>query len=209
MTNKSTEKTDEKVLQVTLPASTAYIVVDALDLYSRVGLGQLDEIVSMGRFGLLKNAEGKSPTMDELETAEEYIAAAKKAIFGFPSNASHGIYSEKISDRFRNAWGVLKALRHRLAWDRTPEGGIQTSFDEPMRGEDIKGVSVVSATLDDTLAALPDNTMLMKVNGEWAVVRVHPSVTGSPLQMLAGSHSVQTAIQKAQNVLDHEKTKEI
>lgn len=189
----------EPDLHLTLPAQTARIVVDALDMYSRIGLGQLDEIVSMGRFGLLTNAKGEKPSVDDLDDAEQHLARAKHALFGYAPNASHGIFSDKVAERFRTAWSVLKALRHRLAWDRTPGGGIQVSFDEPMRDEEAAGVKVASGTADEVLARLPEDTLLTRYGSGWAVVRLHPSER--VLQVLANSHSPQTAIQKAQNAL--------
>jgi hypothetical protein len=189
----------EPDLHITLPAQTARIVVDALDMYSRIGLGQLDEIVSLGRFGLLTNAKGEKPSADALEDAEYHLAQAKQALFGYAPNASHGIFSDKVAERFRTAWGALKAIRHRLAWDRTPTGGIQVSFDEPMREEMAAGVKVASGTADEVLAELPADMLLTRYGSGWAVVRLHPSER--VLQVLADSHSPQTAIQKAKNVL--------
>jgi len=202
MSAKPAESPVEPDLHLTVPAATARIMVEALDTYTRIGMGQLEDIVSMGRFGILKNSEGQAPTYDELDDAEQHINAAKKTLFGFPSNASHGIFSDKVAERFRTTWGVMKALRHRLAWDRTPEGGFQTSFDEPMRGEAPVGVSVTSGSAEDALAQLPEGTMLTRHNGDWAVVRMDPDKPGVFLQMLGSSHSLQTAIQKARNALE-------
>jgi len=204
MTDTAPSKSNsEPVLQVTMPATTAQVVVDALDLYSRVGLGQLDEITAMARFGMLANAKGEAPSEDALADAEIYINQAKKALFGFESSASHGIFSEKINDRFRVAWGVLKAIRHRLAWDRTPGGGIQVSFDEPMRGESSLGVKVASAAAAEFLEELPDGMLLTRYSSGWAVVRLHPA--DRVLQVVAESHSPQTAVQMAKNSLSGSK----
>lgn len=202
MTAKTTETVVEPDVHLTVPAATARIMVEALDTYTRIGMGQLEDIVSMGRFGILKNSEGVAPSYDAMEDAEHHLNAAKKSLFGFPSNASHGIFSDKVAERFRTTWGVMKALRHRLAWDRTPEGGFQTSFDEPMRGEESAGVHVTSGSIEDALVQLPAGTMLTRHNDAWAVVRMDPEKPGVFLQMLSTSHSWQTAIQKAKNALE-------
>lgn len=202
MTDTATQPSIEPDLHLTVPAATARIMVEALDTYTRIGMGQLEDIVSMGRFGILKNSQGQAPSYDDLDDAEQHFNAAKKSLFGFPSNASHGIFSDKVAERFRTTWGVMKALRHRLAWDRTPEGGFQTSFDEPMRGEAPAGVTVTSGSAEDVLAELPEGTMLMRHKGDWAVVRMDPDKPGVFLQMLSTSHSLQTAIQKARNALE-------
>jgi hypothetical protein len=198
MSDSTNPKTSsEQTLQLTLPASTAHIVVDALDLYSRVGLGQLDEISSLARFGLLTNADGEPPSEDALYEAEAYLKQTKRALFGFESSASHGIFSPKVNDRFRTAWGVLKAIRHRLAWDRTPTGGIQVSFDEPMREECALGVKVSSKAAEEFLEELPEGVLLTRYGKGWAVVRLH--ATDRVLQVVSESHSPQTAIQMAKN----------
>jgi len=198
MSDSTDPKTSsEPTLQLTLPASTAHIVVDALDLYSRVGLGQLDEISSLARFGLLTNAAGETPSEDALDEADAYLKQTKRALFGFESNASHGIFSSKVNERFRTAWAVLKAIRHRLAWDRTPAGGIQVSFDEPMREEQALGVKVSSQAAEEFLEELPDGMLLTRYGSGWAVVRLHPA--DRALQVVSQSHSPQTAIQMAKN----------
>lgn len=189
----------EKTVQVTMPAATAQVVVDALDLYSRVGLGQLDEITSLARFGLLKNAKGESPSDDDLEEAEAHLKQVKRTLFGFEPGASHGIFSPKINSRFKDAWAVLKAIRHRLAWDRNPDGGIQVSYDEPMREETALGVAVSSAPTEEFLEELPDGMLVTRYGSGWAVVKLHP--TDRALQVVAESHSPQTAIQMAKNSL--------
>jgi hypothetical protein len=194
---KNPNSSSEPMLQLTLPAATAHIVVDALDLYSRVGLGQLDEISSLARFGLLTNADGNAPSEDALDDAEAYLKQAKRSLFGFESNASHGIFSPKVNERFRTAWGVLKAIRHRLAWDRTPAGGIQVSFDEPMREEQALGVKVSSKAAEEFLEELPDGMLLTRYGSGWAVVRLHPVDRG--LQVVSQSQSPQTVIQMAKN----------
>lgn len=200
MTDTATSTaSSEQMLQLTMPAATAHIVVDALDLYSRVGLGQLEEISSLARFGLLTNANGDAPSNDALEDAEVYLRQTKRALFGFESNASHGIFSSKVNDRFRTAWGVLKAVRHRLAWDRTPSGGIQVSFDEPMREECALGVKVSSKPAEEFVDELPDGMMLTRYGEGWAVVQLHP--TDRALQVIGQSNSPQTAIQMAKNAL--------
>lgn len=200
MTDVTRSKPDEgKPVQITLPATTAQIVVDALDLYSRVGLGQFDEITSLARFGLLKNAKGESPSDDDIEEAEVHLKQAKRTLFGFEPSASHGIFSPKLNSRFKDAWTVLKAVRHRLAWDRNPEGGIQVSYDEPMRDETAMGVTVTSAGAADFLEELPADMLVTRFGSGWAVVKLHP--TDRALQVVAESHSPQTAIQMAKNSL--------
>jgi hypothetical protein len=48
--------------------------------------------------------------------------------------AYHSIGSHKTSDTSKTAWDIYQVVRHRLAWDATPEGDpMSVMFDEPMR----------------------------------------------------------------------------
>lgn len=190
---------EDALLHVTLPASTAQVVIDALDLYSRLGLGQLGELASLARFGLLTDAKGEKPSFTAIEEAEQHLDYAKRALFGYAPNASHGIHSPKVAERFRTAWGVQKALRHRLAWDRHPEGGMQVTFDEPGDEARKAGVAVSSAAMDDILAELPPDTQLTRRGSNWCVTRLH--ATDRALVILGESSSPQTAIAQAKNAL--------
>lgn len=101
----------------------ARILVAALDLYSRIGIGQLTEVVRV------YNYEWKTPipTVDRLV---EVMNEAKHVI-GFGPGGSYGIHSPNVHDVFRRAFDIQCVIRHRLAFDRTPEGGFGVDFDTP------------------------------------------------------------------------------
>lgn len=112
----------EKKFTITVNEQQAQLLVNALDLYSRVGLGQFEEVGvvyynAMTSFGL----------PDRLR--EAFITA--KIAAGHPSNGSYGIHSPEVHDKFRNAWDIQQVIRNCLAWDRNPKGGFQVNFDEP------------------------------------------------------------------------------
>jgi hypothetical protein len=107
----------------------AEIVSRALDLYSRIGIGQFEEIVTIYEASQW-DAENP-PTSGKVQEARRYVQDAKFALTGFQTNASHSIVSEKVNDAFRVAWDVCKVIRHRIAWDKSPGGGHGVNFDEP------------------------------------------------------------------------------
>ncbi len=121
----------KKTYTLTLNERQAEVVAAALDLYARIGIGQFEEIVSIyegAQMGL-----GKTTDAGKLHAAKRFVEDAKHELTGFPANASHGIMSDKVNDTFRVAYDIGKVLRHRLAWDRSPEGGYGVHFDKPDR----------------------------------------------------------------------------
>lgn len=112
--------------RLTLSKSQAETLIRALDLYTRIGLGQLEEIAHMFAFEI-------SP--DEKDRLRAHLDQAK-LVLGHPANGSHGINSIEVDDDFRAAYDIQQVVRHRLAWDKKPEGGIQVNFDEPRQTSD-------------------------------------------------------------------------
>ena len=101
----------------------AQILVDALDLYSRVaGMGQLQPATEPW----LSRCEP-----EQLEQARHHLLQAGCALTGMEPHASYGIRSDRVPDRYRVAYDMQQVIRHRLAWDRSPEGGFGVWFDEP------------------------------------------------------------------------------
>lgn len=103
----------------------AQTLVDALDLYSRIGLGQFLEVADV-------YVHAHDVSQEEREELEIRLTQAKAAV-GHPRNGSFGIHSREVPDAFRVAWDLQKVIRHRLAVDRDPTGtpwrGV--SYDEP------------------------------------------------------------------------------
>ena len=101
----------------------ARILVAALDLYSRIGIGQLTEVVRV------YNYEWKMP-VPMVDRLVDVMNEAKRVI-GFGPGGSYGIHSPDVHDVFRRAFDIRCVVRHRLAFDRTPEGGLGVDFDTP------------------------------------------------------------------------------
>jgi hypothetical protein len=57
----------------------------------------------------------------------------------------HGIRSDKIPDSARVAFDLYQVIRHRLAWDRKPEGGFQVYFDQPLLTSETCGLARIEA----------------------------------------------------------------
>jgi hypothetical protein len=110
--------------KLTVSEQQAAIIANALDLFSRIGLGQFEEIMRVYDRNHVVPLEAR-------EQARNFLKAAKIEV-GHTSNGSFGIHSPKVSDDFRAAYDLLQVIRHRLAWDRNPEGNRpQVDFDPP------------------------------------------------------------------------------
>jgi hypothetical protein len=121
--------TPKKTYTLTLSEEHAQIVVKALDLYSRIGIGQFENILEVYDQGFVVTGELR-------DTARGCINRVK-LIFGHPENGSHGIHNPKVNDDFRVAYDIQQVLRHRLAFDRNPKGGITVDFDTPRAISDL------------------------------------------------------------------------
>ena len=100
-------------------------LVRALDLYSRIGMGQLEAV---GQEVQMWSGQAISPD----EETKKGIKNLKAALFGF----SHGhlaITAEKVHDTYRISWDTMKVVRHAVAWHNCPEGGATVDFATPMK----------------------------------------------------------------------------
>jgi hypothetical protein len=116
---------------LSLTERQARVITEALDLFSRIGMGQLEEIAHiLGSY--TKPSESSSLLPERLEEVKRLAREASNVWTGNHFGC-RGISSEEIGDTFRVAWDLHQVIRHRLAWDRNPKGGLQVSFDTPMK----------------------------------------------------------------------------
>lgn len=123
----------EYVLEMT--EKQAEVISAALEIYARIGIGQLSEVLEhpdVTRALIASRAD-----RGELE---KLMAELKASLFGLKENASFSIMSERVNDRNRVAWDIRNVIRHRLSWDRAwgEDGhdfktlsGVQ--YDQPTR----------------------------------------------------------------------------
>ena len=113
----------KKTYTLTMSEEQAQVVVRALDLYTRIGIGQFEEILRV--YDPLSETWGSGH-----QFALEYIGEIK-AQAGHPMNGSHGIHHPEVRDEFRAAYDVQQVIRNRIAFDQNPEGGMGVAFDTP------------------------------------------------------------------------------
>lgn len=122
---------DDRPYHLSLTERQAQVITEALDFFSRIGMGQLEEIAHVLRV-YTKPSESSSLQSYRLDELKRLIREAANVWMGSPCGC-HGISSEEIGDVFRVAWDLHQVIRHRLSWDRHPNGGLQVSFDTPMK----------------------------------------------------------------------------
>jgi hypothetical protein len=108
---------------LTLSQKQAEVLVRALDLYSRIGIGQFEEVLDVYDRELKLDYERRERFRVKLNQAKNEA--------GHPSNGSYGISSPEVRDEFRVSYDIQQVVRNKLALVRNPEGGITVDFDTP------------------------------------------------------------------------------
>lgn len=116
-------KTDDQLYTITLTGKQALMFADACELVGRLGIGQWREALR------------HMPLIDNIRTyaleEELYPIISKYFPPDLPKNGSYGVSNDKsvpLSDDYLH---MNRIIRHRLAWDRKPEGDIFVEFDTP------------------------------------------------------------------------------
>lgn len=130
--------------QLTLTEQQASIIRDALEIYSRIGMGQIGTGVTSHPDIEKRIWETSGVCSFDLSnvidtTVKSYIYPE----FRSSINSYYGIFSEAIGDSNRIAWDIQQVIRHRLSWDKVgnpPQREWNTmmgvSFDEPMKSSE-------------------------------------------------------------------------
>lgn len=107
---------EEKRVQITLEVRQARVLIDALDMYLRMGMGHLE--VAVGEFLREQFYERAGPHEEEVMEAIQEI---KRLVFSLEGNGSWGIRNEKVPLRCREAADIEKVLRFGVAQIRVAE----------------------------------------------------------------------------------------
>lgn len=115
--------------ELTLNTRQATVLRNALELYVRLCLGQMERLAELGTPIPMPD----DIAIGKLTAARNLIVEAKQLLTGFHENASHGIGSDKISDEPRVAYDILQVVRHRLAHDNGTTPSWSVDLREPMQ----------------------------------------------------------------------------
>lgn len=129
-------------MKYTLTVDDAQVrtILHALDLYSRVGCGQFDEIRRIFQFDPRTRV---SVDPREIDRALEIV---KQQLLPLERGTSYGICCRDVPQEYRMAYDILQVLRHCKAWHEHPEGGVTVNFHQPMQTGDHPFCKVVVGT---------------------------------------------------------------
>lgn len=127
-----------KKVILTLTPEQAVAVRDALDLYSRICIGQIEEIGQLVRFGTvpMRNPADMPREMADADRCDEIVRLLNdaKAILGYPISGSNGIGHPHVDASGHRAYEIKKVLAKALAEHRDPA--------PQFRGVDYDGLTV-------------------------------------------------------------------
>lgn len=106
-------------ITLSLTADQARVVRTALDLYSRICLGQFEEIAIMVRNGVVPicrdPAQPREVASKDMNEAIDVLVRSAKCILGYPRYGSNGIYHPHVDASGLYAYEVMENLEHLLA----------------------------------------------------------------------------------------------
>lgn len=111
-----------KLYKLTVSKEDILLINQSLDLYSRIGIGQLDTILDHPTYErsvheLSKEVEGKV-NYRVYHSKKDFLRSELLNIFNiltgehYMANASYGIHNEKVADECRQAFDLKQIFRH-------------------------------------------------------------------------------------------------
>lgn len=113
-----------KTVNLELTPEQAHAVAKALDLYTRMGLGQIREIGHLVREGAIPfaahiPADGVGGVLDRMDAIDRLLGEVSEML-GFQPSASYGVGNPRVPVAALRAYEVEKVLQQALALDRDP-----------------------------------------------------------------------------------------
>ena len=126
-----------KKVKVEMSEEQAFVVLRALNLYSRLSIGQIEEITEVSKTPEIRNENEVKDVINKLK------------VFLFPELSFGSFYSiagSGTSESAKESWDIYQSIRYKLYWALYPEGGIQVYFNEPFNtsGKEFPKVEVES-----------------------------------------------------------------
>jgi hypothetical protein len=91
-----------KKITIEMSETQAKIVQDALELYARLGLGQMEYVADH----VIDNNDLSMARSDSIRG----LAMGMKEVLGHPANGSYGIGSEKVGANYKQAYNMWQAM---------------------------------------------------------------------------------------------------
>lgn len=109
------------------------VVLEALELYYRVGMGQTTEVVEVMR--------GSAFDQDAARDSAKELA---KDLFPDLNGSYYGIRHDEVQEKFKVACDVYSQMRYERSWAWNPAGGMTVDFQEvyPVSTSELPKVTV-------------------------------------------------------------------
>lgn len=111
----------------------AKVISKALDFYSRIGCGQMSEVLwhpSVAKKMWVKN-DKLTENQYNHKVVGQLLDNIKKIIWNYDPNEHGGINMADENDKV--SYDLHQVIRHKLAWDKEPKGGMTVDFHKPMQ----------------------------------------------------------------------------
>ena len=155
--SKSFDKKSEKriaappeTLMLTLTVEACYLIINALDLYSRIWIGQYERMDDLSIYdtGGRWNRNTKSHML--FQQIRDLLIPSLCG-HGDYTCCSLGIWSDETNIKAINAYDIQQRLRYEISWFRKPEGSITVDFDEPWIRGSLGDCSVFCEKIEDSI----------------------------------------------------------
>lgn len=120
--------------QLTVNKKQAEVLLRALDLFSRIGLANFEEILRHPQWNNKRwTGANIDPYCDKYYRCSELLKMAKTLLTGLHKNASYGIAAPEVDEDSKIAYDTYQVIENHLAWDKNPKGGTTVDFRDPLR----------------------------------------------------------------------------
>lgn len=149
MAKKKKQEPPPPSFVLTLSEKQAEVLVAALDFYSRIGIGSIQEVQNV----VMRERHCRPDAChDAVRNALDFV---KRELYGLEANAGFGIFHKDVPDHFKVAWDLQQVIRHKIAWTANPGGGFGVNYHEPMKsGSEQLATIDVASELEVLLQAL-------------------------------------------------------
>lgn len=139
---------DARMVSVWMTPQQALEVARGLELFARVGIGQVKEIACPLRLSQCAPASLGVEASNVITTLGKTAEALGYVLTGAAPGNSHSISSHLVDDSVKIAWDVMGAIKHRMAWDAVQSMQASVWHDDVSRKALGPGdVSVLGKTL--------------------------------------------------------------
>ncbi len=118
----------EPRVHLSLTLDQAEAIKDALEVYTRLGLGQLHILAEMVEAGTMPVKNGDPKAEDRFETSMHVrkLTSAIRAELGFVAGESYGVGNRNVSKNTHRAYETSRVLRQALAVHRDPNPSFRS-----------------------------------------------------------------------------------